>query len=517
MKHLYKKMLLAAFLSGAAVTVSAANPFTDVSSSDWAYQSVSRLSQEGVVEGYPDGTFKGQQNITRYEMAQIIARLMAREDQLNSEQKAQVEQLASAYADELKQLGVRVSALENKVGNTRIIGELRVHYMDRYDDIRKSSSSKDGEYGARLRINTISEVNDKLHIVTQFQTLMGMAGKSLTGVNGEQDSQTTLNRLFAYYTPRAKVAAVLGQFPVKMGVTGYTYDGGFKGVGLQIGTQPREDGLPVDGGRFLLAYGRAVDINPNYTGAMMHGYTIHTQIPRYSNIHLYPMDNVQLPGNTDDDVPAVFASYVYSKPLKFEGHLYKLRALGPVHNIVDAYGAALSWYPWKFLNLHGEYVKNNKKLPLNNEKPMAYNYGISYGAAHPLYPKSMLIGVDYVYSEAGTYFGGSSSDVADQYMGAIYKNQNINLEIPAGTILPDGTPLPVRIPASYNGNIPAYLADKITNPGQKAGGAKFYLAKMQYVPTKGVLMELSYGFKAENMAGHKLGNIFRFQTSIYFK
>lgn len=502
MKHLYKKMLLAAFLSGAAVTVSAANPFTDVSSSDWAYQSVSRLSQEGVVEGYPDGTFKGQQNITRYEMAQIIARLMAREDQLNSEQKAQVEQLASAYADELKQLGVRVSALENKVGNTRIIGELRVHYMDRYDDIRKSSSSKDGEYGARLRINTISEVNDNMHIVAQFQTLMGMAGKSLTGVNGEQDSQTTLNRLFAYYTPRPKVAAVLGQFPVKMGVTGYTYDGGFKGIGLQLGAQPREDGLPVEGGRVLLAYGRAVDINPNYTGAMMHGYTLTSHVPGYPDIHNYPMPGVELPGNTDDDVPAVFASYVYSKPLKFEGHLYKLRALGPVHNIVDAYGAALSWYPWKYLNFHGEYVKNNKKLPLNNEKPMAYNYGISYGVAHPLYPKSMLIGVDYVYSEAGTYFGGSSSDVADQYMGGIYKNQNISLYNGA---------------YSYNGNIPAYMADKITNPTEKAGGAKFYLAKMQYVPTKGVLMELSYGFKAENMAGHKLGNIFRFQTSIYFK
>lgn len=505
MKHLYKKMLLTALLSGAALTASAANPFTDVSSSDWAYQAVAQLSQEGVVEGYPDGTFKGQQNITRYEMAQIIARLMAREDQLNSTQKAEVDRLSSEYADELNQLGVRVSALENKVGNTRIIGEFRMHYMDRYDDIRKSSSSKGGEYGARLRINTISEVNDKIHIIGQFQTLMGMAGKSITGVNGEQDSHTTLNRLFAYYTPRDKVAAVLGQFPVKMGITGYTYDGGFKGIGLQLGAQPREDGLPVEGGRFLFAYGRAVDINPNYTGAMMHGIPLTVSTPAGNFPYTYyPMNNVRLPGNDDDDVPAVFASYVYSKPLKFEGHLYKLRALGPVHNIVDAYGAALSWYPWKYLNVHGEYVKNNKKLPLNNEKPMAYNYGISYGVAHPLYPKSMLIGVDYVYSEAGTYFGGSSSDVADQYMGAIYKNQTLNMATPYGN-------------ASYNGNLPAYIIDKINNPNQKAGGAKFYLAKMQYVPTKGVLMELSYGFKAENMAGHKLGNIFRFQTSIYFK
>ena len=49
----------------------AANPFADVTPDDWAYQAVSELSEEGVVSGHPDGMFRGERNVTRYERAQI--------------------------------------------------------------------------------------------------------------------------------------------------------------------------------------------------------------------------------------------------------------------------------------------------------------------------------------------------------------------------------------------------------------------------------------------------------------
>lgn len=62
------------------ISVSAANPFSDVTPNDWAYQAVVDLSEQGVVVGYPDGTFRGERNITRFEMAQIIARMLANED-----------------------------------------------------------------------------------------------------------------------------------------------------------------------------------------------------------------------------------------------------------------------------------------------------------------------------------------------------------------------------------------------------------------------------------------------------
>ena len=81
-----KKILALAAVAAltAGVSAYAANPFSDVTPDDWAFQAVSDLSAQGVVEGYPDGSFKGERNMTRYELAQIIARLMAKEDQLNA-------------------------------------------------------------------------------------------------------------------------------------------------------------------------------------------------------------------------------------------------------------------------------------------------------------------------------------------------------------------------------------------------------------------------------------------------
>ncbi len=130
MKKILAMAAAAALTCG--VSAYAANPFSDVSAGDWAYQAVTSLSEQGVVEGYPDGTFKGQQNITRYEMAQIIARMLAKEDQYNAEQRAVIDKLAAEYADELNSLGVRVSNLEKKVGNVRFTGDARMRYNQTY-------------------------------------------------------------------------------------------------------------------------------------------------------------------------------------------------------------------------------------------------------------------------------------------------------------------------------------------------------------------------------------------------
>ena len=130
-----KKILAIAAVAAlsAGVSAYAANPFSDVTPSDWAYQAVVDLSDQGVVEGYPDGTFKGERNITRYEMAQIIARMLAKEDQLNAEQRATLDKLAGEYADELANLGVRVANLEKKVGNIAWSGNARMRFVQDYD------------------------------------------------------------------------------------------------------------------------------------------------------------------------------------------------------------------------------------------------------------------------------------------------------------------------------------------------------------------------------------------------
>ena len=293
MRHCLLKTAMAALFATAAFTVSAANPFADVDTSSWAYQAVSQLSDQGVVDGYPDGTFKGDKNVSRYELAQIIARLMAKEDSLNDSQKAVVQKLSAEYADDLQNLGVRVKELEKKTGNLSTITELRVQDIPRYDNVYKDNKSSHDELSLRVRINTMANVNDRSTVYSQLETTMSMNGSTPFNPNrqdwssressdadktrtGYGDGDFHMNRLWATYhfgkkqdTSKlpfgpSKNLIGIGQFPVKMGVTGYTYDGQFKGAFISFGDYRQ-------GGRFTIAHGRATDINYNYTRPMVHG------------------------------------------------------------------------------------------------------------------------------------------------------------------------------------------------------------------------------------------------------
>ena len=163
-----KKILALAAVAAltAGVSAYAANPFSDVTADDWAYQAVSDLSAQGVVEGYPDGTFKGERNMTRYELAQIVARLMAKEDQLNAEQQATLDKLAGEYADELANLGVRVSNLEKKVGNISWSGDAKMMYTNNAEKKAKDT------YKGRIRLNVKGQVNDATYVQGRILTNM---------------------------------------------------------------------------------------------------------------------------------------------------------------------------------------------------------------------------------------------------------------------------------------------------------------------------------------------------------
>lgn len=583
MKHAFLKAAIASCFACAAVTVSAANPFTDVSADDWAYQAVASLSDEGVIDGYPDGTFRGDKHVTRYEIAQIVARLMAKEDTLNASQKETLAKLSSQYANELKDLGVRIAELEKKRGATDLITELRVQSIDRYDNVFKGNVQKHNEISTRVRLNTITPVNDRVHLYGQIETILDMNGKESYDVNridpkdktqtkirtGYGDGDFHLNRLWTTYHfgPKQDTSKLpfgpsknligIGQFPVKMGVTGYTYDGEVKGVFASFGDY-------LKGGRLTLAFGRATNINYAYTGPMMHGVALkksellrvltkkygeagvnamlspiggidvfnamsgssQVQVlnglkaqllasgdPTLSGLaskleamgdkdyayNYFPMDNVHMGWGDDEDVPVAYASYIYKKPGQWEVHAYGMKACGPVGHIAKAYGFAGSYNVTPMLRVQGEFVKNLRKLPLNNERPYSYNYGIHYGEANVLKAKSFSIGVDYVYSQAGTYFGGSSNDIVDQYMGHVYSN--------------------------WQGRkMPAYFADKLDailsgtdSPDKKYGGAKFYLAKASFVPMRGLLVEANYGFNAKDMGGKKMDNMFMLKATAYIK
>ena len=610
MNHCLLKTTLAALFAATAFNVSAANPFADVDTSSWAYQAVSQLSDQGVVDGYPDGTFKGDKNVSRYELAQIIARLMAKEESLNDSQRATVQKLSTEYAGELQSLGVRVKELEKKTGNLSNITEIRVQDIPRYDNVYKDNKSSHDELSLRVRLNTMANVNDRSTVYSQLETTMSMNGSTPFAPNrqdwssressdsdktrtGYGDGDFHMNRLWAtyYFGPKQDTSKLpfgpsknligIGQFPVKMGVTGYTYDGQFKGAFISFGDYRQ-------GGRFTIAHGRATDINYNYTGPMVRGMPnmsalttnaikgqllaklqnsdlvkdtiaknpdlkgtldaaeqligaaqtnkdLQTTISgigemlskkglseigqrvqkidvaslvsngvgyyNLDNDTLYPMgQDVMEDWGQDEDVPVTYASYIFKKPQQWEFHAYGMTANGPIGKICRAYGFAGAYYVTPMWHVQGEYVKNVRKLPLNNERPYSFNYGLHYGTADVLKGGSYEFGLDYVYSQAGTYFGGSSDDIVDQYMGHIYKNWHGMKNVPA-----------------YIGNVMEDKANGTYSSNKNYGGAKFFLAKASFVPMRGLIIDAEYGFNAKDMGGRKMDNMFMLKATAYLK
>lgn len=95
----------------------AANPFMDVPAGHWAYDAVAQLAARGVISGYPDGAFKGAQPATRYEVASVVARALAKVDaeKASKQDLEMLKKLVMEFKDELDALGVKVDKLDKRV------------------------------------------------------------------------------------------------------------------------------------------------------------------------------------------------------------------------------------------------------------------------------------------------------------------------------------------------------------------------------------------------------------------
>lgn len=156
MKKRLLKTAIATALTVAFAVPAFANPFSDVPAKHWAYDAVSKLAQDGIVDGYGDGTFQGDKTMTRYEMAQIVAKAMNKN--LNADQKATVDQLSKEFATELNNLGVKVDGLQDQVDNmVKVSGDARIRYFNTEDskDVTdyRARVSFDGKISDNLKFN----------------------------------------------------------------------------------------------------------------------------------------------------------------------------------------------------------------------------------------------------------------------------------------------------------------------------------------------------------------------------
>ena len=350
-----KKILALAAVAAltAGVSAYAANPFSDVNPSDWAYQAVVDLSEQGVVEGYPDGTFRGERNITRYEMAQIIARMLAKEDQLNAEQRATLDKLAGEYADELANLGVRVSNLEKKVGNIYWSGDARMRYQD------NAVGAADG-WNGRMRINVKGQVNDSTYVKGRLTSNMDFKKSG--------DTDVVFDQLFVNHDLGKAATVRLGRIPVAFGDQGGWLYGNSYGV---------------DGAEAAFHLGEKVDVTAGYGRFNASDYK--TEVTDHDAFYArgaaklgdgkLGVDYIKFVGDTNDDNVA--------------GN--------------ELLGANLT-IPVSDFRVFGEYWKNTTT---DSDFDTAWNAGIGYGKLNLKKPGTFAVDVAYNRVDSGIFFGGT--------------------------------------------------------------------------------------------------------------
>ena len=200
--------------------------------------SINKLAAAGVIEGYGDTTFGGDKLMTRYEMAQIVAKAMAK--------GANVDKLAAEFADELDNLGVRVANLEKKADNVKVTGELRYKYMSKQGDANEGQSF---ENDLRSRIWVTGQINDDWSYTGMIENTQDFYGESAN--KGDEDTS------FA----RAYVEGKIGGLNVTAGrynaflANGNIYDDKVDGAEVSYGDKVKVTGFAgkateVDGGNY---------------------------------------------------------------------------------------------------------------------------------------------------------------------------------------------------------------------------------------------------------------------------
>ena len=217
-----KKSLVLAMAMALGVTASAyaANPFSDVPAGHWAYDSVAKLAAAGVVDGYADGAFDGDKLMTRYEMAQIVAKAMAK--------GADCDKLAAEFADELDTLGVRVAKLEKGADNVKITGETRLRYWA-YDD----DGADDDKMQLRTRIFVKGQVNDDWSATAMLENVEDIAGQK-----GDDGGEETVKLQRAYVNGKLGGLAVqAGRYSFCDYLGGLVYDNRMDAVQVAYGKE----------------------------------------------------------------------------------------------------------------------------------------------------------------------------------------------------------------------------------------------------------------------------------------
>ena len=395
---------LAATMAVGATCAFAANPFVDVPSDSWAYKSVVELADAGIIQGVDGQYFQGNRNITRYEAAEMVAKAMAHMDKASVEQRALINKLADEYADELNNLGVRVSALENRVGNVKLTGDARIRYRyqsegdkvtkanvpyienDKKTHVANKKQDNDSSWDYRVRIRANAQVNDRTNVVYGITT--GVRSFADNGPASAENNVTTDRAYVDYNFGGNNWDLMVGRYEYIMGgprAYGFFYGDTFDGAQLKY--QNDKFAATAGYGKFkegLVAGDEAYD-------GVKTGYG-------------------ELEGFFGGGRAAGSAVGVYYNDYTVAGGSH--RTAEDAFSFDDSWGAygSLNLGKW---NLLANYEKYNSTDSKDND-PEVWIGKLTYGAANFATPKSWDAWVEYLNADNGfadtdTTFSGSTN------------------------------------------------------------------------------------------------------------
>ena len=312
-KTLVSALTTALVVGAASTTFAAANPFSDVPADHWAYDAVSQLAADGVIEGYGDTTFRGNQNITRYEMAQMIAKAMAKTD-VSAADKALIDKLAAEFSDELNNLGVRVSNLERNADMVKWNGMARYTYtQDKYE--YQGQKDKEKTDKLLLRLEPSAEVNSHWHVKARLEAKTDL--KTDEGDNGN----VSLKRVWAQ--------GDYNNFQVKLGKFGSTinntlvFDNPYSGAAVTFGKDLKAtlEAGRVGSGELSDTLGDVIDKTASYQGVGL-AYDNGSKLTGRAGYQHFDW-NVDDVDNDDAGIWSVGANYRFDKNVAFDASYAK--------------------------------------------------------------------------------------------------------------------------------------------------------------------------------------------------
>ena len=168
-KTLVSAVLAATIMGTTSVSLAAENMFSDVPLDHWAYDAIAKLAEDGIIEGYGDTGFGGDKAITRYEMAQLVAKAQANQENARAVDKAAIEKLQQEFDSELKgevqDLKKDVADLKSRMG---WYGDARVRFFtNKFQGLTDNYTWRNGKgttFEQRVRLGFWANPDENLSV-----------------------------------------------------------------------------------------------------------------------------------------------------------------------------------------------------------------------------------------------------------------------------------------------------------------------------------------------------------------